>query len=101
MRGKLMILLPLLGLMIGSLTARTTPYSVPTTEVRHQLHLTPNELLQHPCDAVEPGRTVRALGMSYAHNTSCIHQYRMLIESQKQYKAKIEELYGERSNANK
>lgn len=86
----------LLGLTITFLTACTTSYNKPTSEVRTKLYLTPESLLQHPCKIVGPGRTVRGLGASYAANTSCAHQYYFLIEAQKEYREKMLRLHGEK-----
>lgn len=37
---------------------------------------------------------MRSLAVGYAHNTSCVNQYYMLIERQKEYKQRIEGIYG-------
>jgi hypothetical protein len=54
----------------------------------------PNSLLQQPCEAVEAGDTVRSLAKGYVSNTSCVGQYQLLIKKQKEYKERVEALYG-------
>lgn len=96
------VLALLLVLMTSFLMGCSERYREPTqatVQLRNQLHLTPDELLQHPCKAIEAGTTVRSLGVGYAHNTSCVHQYRILIENQQSYKDRIKEQYGGEGDA--
>ena len=53
----------------------------------------PNSLLVIPCEAVGAGDTVRSLARGYVKNTSCIGEYRLLLEKQKDYNQKIEALF--------
>jgi len=46
-----------------------------------------------PCTVTDAGETVRSLAKAYVANNSCIQQYQLLIESQKQWKAKQLDLY--------
>ena len=57
------------------------------------LVMTPESLLVDPCEAISAGDTVRLLARGYVANTSCISQYKMLLEKQRQHKSSIEKLY--------
>lgn len=79
-----------IALLLGCSNGSTIP---PTSGIVDRLHLTPDTLLQHPCENIPPGETVRSLAVGYANNTSCVNQYYLLIERQKEYKQRIERLY--------
>jgi hypothetical protein len=53
----------------------------------------PDSLLVSPCDGSPAGDTIRSLARGYVANTSCLEQHKRLLESQKKYKQKIQELY--------
>jgi hypothetical protein len=56
--------------------------------------LTPDSLLQSPCDGIPPGETVRELAKAYVGTTSCLQQHKLLLEKQKKYREEIEKVYG-------
>lgn len=58
------------------------------------MELTPDNLLVHPCEVIPAGQTVESLSKGYIHNTQCVHLYKHLVEEQKQYKKKVEDIYG-------
>tara|TARA_Y100000114_G_C11764120_1_gene332367 strand:- start:47397 stop:47570 length:174 start_codon:yes stop_codon:yes gene_type:complete len=53
----------------------------------------PDALLVDPCEISPAGDTVRSLAEGYIKNTSCVKQYRLLLDKQRQYKTKIIEVY--------
>lgn len=55
----------------------------------------PDSLLVDPCEAIEAGETVRSLAKGYVTNTSCVGQYMLLLDKQREYKTNIEKLYGD------
>lgn len=55
----------------------------------------PDSLLVEPCEAIEAGDTVRSLAKGYVTNTSCVGQYMLLLEKQREYKTEIEAVYNE------
>ena len=57
---------------------------------------TPDSLMIDPCKSVDAGTTVRTLAAGYISNTSCIEQYRVLIEKQRQWKKEQIDLYTEK-----
>jgi hypothetical protein len=46
-----------------------------------------------PCKSVDAGTTVRSLAAGYISNTSCIDQYKALLEKQRQWKVEQINLY--------
>lgn len=60
--------------------------------------LTPDSLLQSPCDAIPPGETVRELAKAYVGTTSCLQQHKLLLEKQQKYKQSIEGLHNGRDS---
>jgi hypothetical protein len=58
----------------------------------------PDSLLQDPCKAVGAGETVGSLAKGYVKNTSCIGAYRALLERQRKFKKRQEELYNGNTN---
>ena len=83
---KILCLVPFLLILSG---CWTTPIKVET-----KVELTPDNLLIHPCDVIPAGGTVTTLSKGYIHNTQCVHLYKGLVEEQKEYKKKVEEIYG-------
>lgn len=55
--------------------------------------LTPDSLMVDPCVAVGAGDTVRTLAKGYVTNTSCVGDYKLLLEKQRKAKAEQEKLY--------
>jgi hypothetical protein len=64
------------------------------TKTTTRLELTPDYLLESPCDAVRAGKTVESLAEGYVTNTKCLKLHKELLEKQKMYKKQIEEVYG-------
>lgn len=54
---------------------------------------TPSQLLQDPCEAIGAGDSVRTLAKGYVANTSCLGQYKLLLEKQRKHKKEQQELY--------
>lgn len=54
----------------------------------------PDSLLVSPCESVSAGDSVRTLAKGYVANTSCLGQYKLLLEKQIKYKKEIEGVYG-------
>lgn len=55
--------------------------------------MTPESLLVDPCEAISAGDTVRLLAKGYVANTSCLGQYKLLLEKQRRHKKEMMELY--------
>lgn len=55
--------------------------------------LTPDSLLVDPCEAIGAGYTVRSLAKGYVSNTSCIGEYKLLLNKQRQFKKEAEVIY--------
>lgn len=55
--------------------------------------MTPDSLLVDPCKVIPAGDTVRSLAKGYVHNTNCVFQYKMLLDKQREHKARSTELY--------
>lgn len=55
---------------------------------------TPKSLLVDPCEAISAGDTVRSLARGYVANTSCLWQYKLLLEKQRRHKKEMEKIYG-------
>jgi hypothetical protein len=55
----------------------------------------PNNLLVSPCDGIPAGDTVRSLAKGYVANTTCLEQHKRLLDSQREYKKRIEALYND------
>lgn len=53
----------------------------------------PDNLMQDPCGAVKAGDTVRSLARGYVKNTGCIFDYRLLLEKQREWRAKQEGIF--------
>ena len=60
---------------------------------KDRLVFTPDSLLQDPCEAVGAGDSVRTLAKGYVANTSCLGQYKLLLEKQRKHKAEVDELF--------
>ena len=84
MRGLLCLLVSLL-LLTG---CSTTP-----TRVEVKLELTPDYLMESPCDAQPGSGTVENLAAGYIANTRCLHLHKELLQKQKDYKRKVESIY--------
>lgn len=56
----------------------------------------PDGLLVDPCEAVGAGDSVRTLAKGYVSNTSCLGQYKLLLEKQRKHKKEQQELYNGR-----
>lgn len=65
------------------------------TVYKDRVHVMPDSLLVEPCEAIEAGDTVRSLAKGYVTNTSCVGQYMLLLEKQREYKTEIEAVYNE------
>lgn len=57
---------------------------------------TPESLLVDPCEAISAGDTVRLLAKGYVANTSCLGQYKLLLEKQRRHKKEMELIYEQR-----
>lgn len=57
------------------------------------LVLTPDTLLVDPCEVVGAGDSVRSLAKGYVRNTSCVGEYKLLLDKQRKYKREAEEVY--------
>lgn len=55
--------------------------------------LTPDSLLVDPCEAIGAGDTVRSLAKGYISNTSCIGEYKLLLNKQRKHKVEMETIY--------
>ena len=64
------------------------------TVTKEVLVLTPDSLLVDPCEVVGAGDTVRTLAKGYVANTSCVGDYKLLLEKQRKAKAEQVKLYG-------
>jgi len=47
---------------------------------------TPDSFLVDPCKVTPAGETVRTLARGYISNTSCLKQYQLLIQKQRDWK---------------
>ena len=56
--------------------------------------MTPESLLVDPCEAISAGDTVRSLAKGYVANTSCLGQYKLLLEKQRRHRDEMEMIYG-------
>lgn len=56
----------------------------------------PESLLIDPCEAISAGDTVRSLARGYVANTSCLGQYKLLLEKQRRHKKEMELIYEQR-----
>ena len=56
--------------------------------------MTPESLLVDPCEATGAGDTVRLLAKGYVANTSCLGQYRLLLEKQRRHRDEMRKIYG-------
>ena len=54
---------------------------------------TPDSLLVDPCEPIGAGDTIRTLAKGYITNTSCIGEYRLLLDKQRQHKEKMRLIY--------
>ena len=54
---------------------------------------TPESLLIDPCEPLGAGDTRRSLAKGYVANTSCLGQYKLLLEKQRRHKKEMMELY--------
>jgi hypothetical protein len=50
--------------------------------------------MESPCDAQPAGKTVEDLAVGYVANTRCLHLHKKLLQQQKDYKHKVEKVYG-------
>lgn len=64
------------------------------TVVKEVPVLTPKSLMVDPCEAIGAGDRVGTLAKGYVVNTSCLGQYRLLIEKQRKHRIEMEKLYG-------
>jgi len=55
---------------------------------------TPESLLVDPCEAISAGDTVRLLAKGYVANTSCLGQYKLLLEKQRRHRDEMRKIYG-------
>lgn len=53
----------------------------------------PESFLIDPCEPIGAGDTVRSLARGYVANTSCLGQYKLLLEKQRRHKQEMMELY--------
>ena len=53
----------------------------------------PESLLVDPCEPLGAGDTRRSLAKGYVANTSCLGQYKLLLEKQRRHKESMEKLY--------
>jgi hypothetical protein len=53
----------------------------------------PESLLIDPCEVISAGDTVRLLAKGYVANTSCLGQYKLLLEKQRRHKKEMERIY--------
>src|SRR3990167_167305 len=83
----------LLTLMIGCLVALSACSPQQIIVYRDKPILTPDSLLVDPCGLATAGDTVRSLASGYIYNTSCLSQYKLLLEKQREHKRKVVELY--------
>jgi hypothetical protein len=59
--------------------------------------LTPDSLLVDPCKAIGAGDSVRSLARGYISNTSCIAEYKLLLEKQRKHKVEMQGIYNVKS----
>ena len=55
---------------------------------------TPESLLVDPCEVISAGDTVRLLAKGYVANTSCLGQYKLLLEKQRRHRDEMRKIYG-------
>lgn len=60
---------------------------------KEKIVLTPDSLLVHPCEATGAGDTVRSLARGYVKNTTCIGEYKLLLDKIINHKDQVEEVY--------
>lgn len=53
----------------------------------------PDSLMQDPCGAIKAGTTVRSLARGYVNNTGCVFDYKLLLQKQRDWKAKQEGIF--------
>ncbi len=47
-----------------------------------------------PCEPVGVGNTIRSLAHGYVANTTCIGQYKLLLQKQRKYIDEVSKIYG-------
>ena len=57
---------------------------------------TPESLLIDPCEPLGAGDTARLIAKGYAANTSCLGQYKLLLEKQRRHRDEMELIYEQR-----
>lgn len=54
----------------------------------------PESLLVDPCEPKGAGYTVASLAGGYVTNTSCLGQYKLLLQNQRKYVEEVSKVYG-------
>ena len=54
----------------------------------------PKSLMVDPCEPVGAGYTVASLARGYVTNTSCLGQYKLLLQNQRKYIEEVSKIYG-------
>lgn len=83
----------LLVLMICFLSLSGCSQNPPVIVYKEKIVLTPDSLLVHPCEATGAGDTVRSLARGYVKNTTCIGEYKLLLDKIIKHKSQVEEVY--------
>lgn len=60
---------------------------------KEKIVLTPDSLLVHPCEATGAGDTVHSLAKGYVKNTSCVGEYKLLLDKIIKHKIQVQSLY--------
>lgn len=53
----------------------------------------PDSLSVEPCKAISAGETVRSLATGYVKNTSCVFDYKLLLDKQNKWKDEQRKLF--------
>lgn len=56
--------------------------------------LIPDSLVEHPCTVTGAGDSLEGLVKGYIKNTSCVGDYRTLVDKQKEWLEEVKTIYG-------
>lgn len=82
-------------LIVFSLMTLSSCSQIVVKEVTKEIPvLLPEALLEHPCAIVGAGVSLGSLTKGYLHNTSCVGDYYLLIEKQREWTNEVRKIYG-------
>ena len=83
----------LLALIVSCLNLLGCSQNPPVIVYKEKIVLTPDSLLVHPCEATGAGDTVRSLARGYVKNTTCIGEYKLLLDKIIKHKSQVGKIY--------